>query len=74
MTRLLALLAYLIIFCINIVDSEGTIFDTPVDIYDEPYPYYDNGTFVEINGDEMIFKQKGYNDVVYVTVFRRINP
>ena len=54
-------------------DSEGTIFDTPVDIYDEPYAYYSNGTFVEINGDTMILKEKiSYYNSVKVTVFRRI--
>ena len=54
-------------------DSEGTIFNTPVDIYDEPYAYYSNGTFVEINGDTMILKEKSsYYNSVKVTVFRRI--
>ena len=54
-------------------DSGGTIFDTPLDIYDEPYAYYSNGTFVEINGDTMILKERdSYDNSVYVTVFRRI--
>lgn len=55
------------------LDSEGTILDTPVDIYDEPEDYFSNGTFVEIDGDTMILKERrSYDNSVYVFVFRRI--
>lgn len=55
------------------VDSEGTILDTPVDVYDEPSDYFSNGTFVEIDGDTMILKERSsYDNSVYVYVFRRI--
>ena len=54
-------------------DSGGTIFDTPVDTYDEPQDYFSNGTFVEINGDTMILKERNsYDNSVYVYVFKRI--
>ncbi len=57
----------------QVIDSGGTIFDTPLYIYDEPEAYFDNGTFVEINGDTMTFKERdSYDNAVYVTVFKKI--
>lgn len=55
------------------LDSGGTIFDSPVDVYDEPYDYFSNGTFVEIDGDTMILKERdSYDNSVYIYKFRRI--
>ena len=57
----------------GVLDSEGTIFDSPVDVYDEPYDYFSNGTFVEIDGDIMILKERdSYDNSVYVYKFRRL--
>ena len=55
------------------LDSGGTIFDSPVDVYDEPYDYFSNGTFVDIDGDIMILKERdSYDNSVYIYKFRRI--
>ena len=55
------------------LDSGGTLLSSSLEVYDEPYDYFSNGTFVEVNGDTMTLREpSSYSDDVYITVFRRI--